>query len=104
MMHESPPTAASWLQVGHYFLREEQLYQITIWDPFLPLVVEARRLADDVSMHFSLTDLFAPMPLTRFGATPAALLAPPPAPPKGVSGVVVPPLPGCSGHSADPYT
>jgi len=81
MTRESSPTAASLLQVGHYFLRDEQLYQITIWNPSLPLVVEARRLADNALVPFVLTDLFASTPLTRFGATPAELLAPAPAPP-----------------------
>lgn len=81
MTRESPSTAAPMLQVGRYFLREAQLYQITVWEPHRPLDVEARRLADDACVHFTLTDLFAPMPLTRFGATPAELLAPAPAPP-----------------------
>lgn len=88
MTREPPPTAAPMLQVGHFFLRDEQLYQITVWEPHRPLDVEARRLADDVCVHFTLTDLFAPTPLTRFGATPAELLTPvpvlPPVEPSGL--------------------
>jgi len=80
MTSEPPPTAASLLQVGHYFLRDEQLYQITVWDPQLPLTIEARRLADDALVQFVLTDLFAPPPRTRFGATAAELLASAPVP------------------------
>lgn len=70
-----PLTAAQLLQVGHYFLRDNQLYQITAWDPHAPLELEARALADDRSLRFALTDLFAPTPLTRFGRTPADLSA-----------------------------
>ena len=81
MTREPPPTTTPLLQIGHYFLRDEQLYQITLWDPHRPLDIEARRLADDVCVPFVLTDLFAPTPLTRFGATPTELLAPAPAPP-----------------------
>jgi hypothetical protein len=80
MTSEPPLTAAPLLQVGHYFLRDEQLYQITVWNPHLPLEVAARRLVDDVLVHFALIDLFAPTPVTRFGATPADLLAPAPPP------------------------
>lgn len=70
-----PLTAAQLLQVGHYFLRDHQLYQITAWDPHTPLELEARALADDRPLRFALTDLFAPTPLTRFGRTPADLTA-----------------------------
>lgn len=80
MTNAAPLTAAALLQVGRYFLRDEQLYQITVWDPQLPLTVEARRLTDDARVAFVLTDLFAPSPLTRFGATAAELLAPVPVP------------------------
>lgn len=69
MTREPRSTAAPMLQVGHYFLRDEQLYQITVWEPLRPLDVEARRLEDAVCIHFSLTDLFAAIPVTRFGAS-----------------------------------
>ena len=74
-----PLTAAQLLQVGHYFLRDNQLYQITAWNPHAPLELEARALASDASVRFALTDLFASAPLTRFGATAAELVAPSPA-------------------------
>lgn len=69
-------TGAELLQVGAFFLRDAQLFQITAWNPEAPLELEARALADSTLHGFSLTDLFAPTPLTRFGASVAALLEP----------------------------
>lgn len=83
-------TGTNLFEVGAFFLRGEQLFQITAWDPQAPLKLEARALADSALHHFSLTELFAPTPLTRFGASPAALLgpaAPVPVPPVDASGL-----------------
>ncbi len=90
-MNGVPPlTAAQLLQVGHYFLRDQQLYQITAWDPHAPLDLEARALADDRRVRFALTDLFAPTPLTRFGATPADLTTTTPTPAAAVDAAGLP--------------
>ncbi len=62
------------LQVGHYFLREGRLFQITAWVPSTPLDVEACAVEDGVVQSFTLTDLFAAEPVTQFGATPDALV------------------------------
>ncbi len=70
-----PLTAEELLQVGHYFLRDGCLFQITSWDPQHPLHVAARALEGGEEQCFSLTDLFAPERLTQFAPTPAALVA-----------------------------
>ena len=68
----TPLTAADLLQVGHWFQREGHLFEITAWDAAHPLQVEAR--AVDRTIHtFTLTELFAPTPPTRFAATQAEL-------------------------------
>lgn len=70
----TPLTAADLLQVGYWFHREDRLFEITAWDPASPLNVEARA-ADIGNLHrFTLTELFAPKPPTRFAATPAELV------------------------------
>jgi hypothetical protein len=69
-------TGAELLQVGAFFLRDAQLFQITVWNPEAPLELEARALADSSLHGFSLIELFAPAPVTRFGASVAALLEP----------------------------
>lgn len=69
-------TGAALFQVGAFFLRDEQLFQITAWNPLAPLELEARALSDSALHRFSLTELFAPTPITRFGASVAALLGP----------------------------
>ena len=63
-----PITAADLLQVGHWFQREGHLFEITAWDAAQPLHVEAR--ARDHTIHtFTLSELFAPAPPTRFAPT-----------------------------------
>ena len=64
----TPLTAADLLQVGYWFQRHDQAYQITAWDAAQPLKVEARS-TDGVLHTFALTELFAPTPPTRFGRT-----------------------------------
>src|SRR5688500_4105372 len=63
-------------QVGHYFVREGRLFQITAWTPGTPLDVEACTVEDGVVHCFTLTDLFAAEPVTQFGATPDTLVVP----------------------------
>ncbi len=77
MKTSTPLTAADLFQVGYWFLREDRLFEIAAWDAEKPLQVEARA-ADDGTIHqFSLTELFAPTPLTRFAATRTELATPP---------------------------
>lgn len=66
-------TAADLLQVGHWFQREDRLFEITIWDAAQPLKVDART-TDGVIHTFTLTELFAPTPPTRFANTQVELL------------------------------
>jgi hypothetical protein len=74
MKSNIPLTAADLFQVGYWFLREDRLFEIVAWDAKEPLQVEARA-ADDGTIHrFTLTELFAPMPLTHFAATQAELV------------------------------
>lgn len=74
----SPLSAADLLQVGQWFQREDRLFEIVAWDPKEPLQVEVRA-ADDHSIHrFTLTELFAATPPTRFAATRAELATLPP--------------------------
>lgn len=71
----NPLTAADLLQVGYWFQREERLFQITGWDAAQPLCVQAR--ADEGTVQeFTLSELFAPLPPTRFAATQEALVSP----------------------------
>jgi hypothetical protein len=68
-MSSSPLTAADLLQAGYWFLREDRLFQIDRWQPEQPLEVQAHA-ADTGETHlFTLTELFAPEPPTRFAAT-----------------------------------
>jgi hypothetical protein len=76
MKTPAPLTAADLFQVGHWFLRGDRLFEILTWDAEKPLDVEAR--ADDDTIHwFTLTELFAPTPPTRFAATQAELMTVP---------------------------
>ncbi len=72
-------TASDLLQVGHWFQRESRVFEITAWDAAQPLQVQAR--TPDGTLHtFTLTELFAPIPPTRFASTQAELLTPAEAP------------------------
>jgi hypothetical protein len=74
MKSNTPLMAADLFQGGYWFLREDRLFEIVAWDAKEPLLVEARA-ADDGTIHrFTLTELFAPMPLTHFAATRAELV------------------------------
>lgn len=64
------------LQTGHCFSRGGLLFQITAWDPQNPLEVTACAAGTGVAQSFTVTELFAAEPLTRFAATPEELLAP----------------------------
>lgn len=74
MTTTTPCTAADLLQVGHWFQRAELQFEITAWDPTQPLQLEAR--SSDGALHtFTLTELFAATPSTRFAVTRAELLS-----------------------------
>ena len=74
MKSPSPLSAADLLQIGYWFLREDRLFEIVSWDAQDPLLVESRA-ADDGTIHrFTLTDLFAPRPVTLFAATRTELV------------------------------
>ena len=72
-----PLTADDLLQVGHWFLRQDQLFEIITWDAKSPLQVEARAPDANTIHRFTLTELFAPEPPTRFAATAAELATTP---------------------------
>ena len=74
MKTPTPLTAADLFQVGYWFLREDRLFEIVVWDADKPLEVEARAADDDTIHRFTLTELFAPTPLTRFATTQAELV------------------------------
>lgn len=69
-----PLTATDLFQVGFWFRRENRLFEIVTWDAKEPLQVDARAADDGVLYRFTLAELFAPTPLTRFAATRAELL------------------------------
>ncbi|MBA3469425.1 MAG: DDE-type integrase/transposase/recombinase, partial [Herpetosiphonaceae bacterium] len=50
-------------------------FQIVAWDPAHPLDVEACVVESGVNQHFTIMDLFAPEPITQFGATVDAIAA-----------------------------
>lgn len=66
-------TAAELLQPGRWFLRENHLYEICGWDKTNPLLVTARAGGTGEVQAFSLTELFAAEPPTRFAATASEL-------------------------------
>jgi len=74
MKPSSPLVAADLFQVGYWFVREDRLFEIVAWNTKEPLQVEARAADDDTVHCFTLTELFAPIPLTRFAATRAELV------------------------------
>jgi len=69
----TPLTAADLLQVGRWFQRGGHLFEITTWDAAQPLELEARAV-DGAVQTFTLTELFAPVPPTRFATTRDELL------------------------------
>lgn len=71
------PTAPDLLQVGHWFQRQDRLFEITAWDARDPLQVEARAADTGAIQQFTLLELFAPTPPTRFAATAAELAGEP---------------------------
>ncbi len=73
-----PLTAAEVLQAGHWFRREDRLYEIVAWDAKDPLRVVARAADTPTEQIFLLTELFAPTPLTRFAAARTELADTPP--------------------------
>lgn len=77
MTRTIPLTAADLLRVGAWIEREGHLYEIVAWDAASPLRVEARAAETGAGRLFTLTELFAPTPPTRFAATSADLQIPP---------------------------
>ena len=76
MKASAPLTAADLFQVGHWFLRGDPQLEFLPRDTQKPLEVEAR--ADDNTIQrFTLTELFAPTPPTRFAATQTELMTVP---------------------------
>jgi hypothetical protein len=69
-------TAPELLQPGHWFLRENRLYEICAWDKGNPLQVTARVADTGEQQTFTLTELFAADPVTQFAATAGELTAP----------------------------
>ena len=72
-----PLTAVDLFRIGYWFRREGRLFQIVAWDAKDPLQVEARAVDDGTIHQFTLAQLFASSPLTRFAPTQAELLAMP---------------------------
>ena len=72
-----PLTAADLFQPGYWFRREGRLFEIITWDAKEPLQVKVRSAEDGTLHQFTLAELFAPTPLTRFAPTQAELLAVP---------------------------
>lgn len=68
-------TADNLFQAGYWFLREGKLYEITTWDAKSPMVVEARADQTNVVEQFTLTELFASQPVTRFAGSKMELEA-----------------------------
>lgn len=71
----SPRTAGDVLQAGYWFSRGDALFEITVWDSEKPLQVEARSAQDSSLQIFTLMELFAPQPSTRFAATRQELVS-----------------------------
>lgn len=72
-MKKPPLTATELLRSGHWFLYQNQLYQICTWDNVNPLQVTARVADTDEEQVFLLTQLFSADPPTRFATTAAEL-------------------------------
>lgn len=73
MKADLPITAVDLLQVGYWFQREAQSFEIVAWNPKEPLRVEARAAQTGAHRVFTLPELFASTPLTRFARTQAEL-------------------------------
>lgn len=72
-MKTTPCTAAELLRPGYWFLHQNQLYEICIWDSKHPLQVSAQAANSNEQKTFTLTELFAANPPTQFAATVAEL-------------------------------
>ncbi len=72
-MKTDPLMPADLFQVGYWFLRQNCLFEISAWDANNPLELEARAMDDGATHRFTLAELFAATPLTRFAATRAEL-------------------------------
>jgi hypothetical protein len=72
-MKKAPLTATELLQSGHWFLRQNRLYEICTWDSANLLQVTARAADTNEEQDFLLTELFAANPPTQFAATAAEL-------------------------------
>lgn len=68
--------ATELLKPGGWFVRNDQLFEIVTWDAKNSLQIQARAAQSDVIQEFTLTELFAAKPATRFGATAAELTSP----------------------------
>ena len=75
MKNHGPLTSAELLQVGHWFQRENRFFEIMDWDSKEPLVIKARVSDTDAIQRFTLAELFAPTPITRFAETYDELVA-----------------------------
>lgn len=75
-MKATPFTATELLQPGYWFLYQNRLYEICIWDSKRPLQVIAQAANSDEQTAFTLTELFAADPPTHFAATVAELTMP----------------------------
>jgi putative transposase len=95
----NPPEAVShnaavFLHPGAWFSRAGQLFEILVWDTNHPLDILARLADTQQEVQFTLTELFAPQPLTRFGLSRQMLEASPEAKPPSLSivdGATLPP-------------
>ena len=77
MKAATPVGAGDLLQVGCWFRRNGQLFEITAWDAKAPLRVEARAAGAGLAHVFVLTDLFDLETDTEFAATQAELVGDP---------------------------
>ncbi len=65
----SPLTAADVFQIGHWFSRDAEQFEIVTWDSKRPLDVDARSASTGAICQFTLIELFGSQPVTRFAAT-----------------------------------
>jgi hypothetical protein len=70
----TPLRAADLFQIGCWFRRNGQVFEITAWSAKEPLRIEARAAGTDVVHVFVLTELFDPKSPTHFAATQAELM------------------------------
>ncbi len=75
-MKTTPLSAIELLQPGYWFLCENHLYEICAWDSKRPLHLTAQAADTGEQETFTLTELFAADPPTRFAATAVELTIP----------------------------